>query len=109
MIGCLIHPTIPIKKPGLHVADMGTGTAIWPLEVAEMLPPDCQIHGFDMSTAHFPRSNSLPVNVFFTSRISWSLIQLDFLASLTLSKLGLLLWAFEVMTGIELLKTWLLY
>ena len=41
----------------LHVCDNNS-------VVEQAIIIDCQIHGFDMSTAHFPSVSSLPGNVF---------------------------------------------
>jgi hypothetical protein len=64
LLGCNIHPTIPTNTPGLRVADVATGTAIWLLDLAKMLPSDTQLYGFDISTAQFPAPEARPSNVF---------------------------------------------
>ncbi|KAF2202262.1 hypothetical protein GQ43DRAFT_480033 [Delitschia confertaspora ATCC 74209] len=65
MIGGLIHPKIPIN--GLtSIADLGTGTAIWPIEVAEELKAtglEASVKGFDISSAQYPAPNLLPPNI----------------------------------------------
>ncbi|PYH91562.1 S-adenosyl-L-methionine-dependent methyltransferase [Aspergillus ellipticus CBS 707.79] len=52
----LLHPAIRAwidPSTSLHVADIGTGTAIWPAELAESLP-DSHVEGFDLSTDQYP-------------------------------------------------------
>ncbi|KAI8942785.1 hypothetical protein NX059_000828 [Plenodomus lindquistii] len=61
----LIHPRIPLRSRA-SVADLGTGTAIWPIEVAEqMKATDIKgtIDGFDVSSEQYPPTNLLPANV----------------------------------------------
>jgi len=64
LVGCNVHPAIPVEKPGLRVADVATGTAIWLLDLAKTLPDDTQLYGFDISAAQFPAPESRPSNVF---------------------------------------------
>ena len=47
---------------GLQIADVGTGTAIWLLELSEKLP-NATLVGLDNSAAQFPAKNNLPRNV----------------------------------------------
>ncbi|KAL6414065.1 uncharacterized protein AUP68_00579 [Ilyonectria robusta] len=63
ILGFLIHPNIPITSPTLKVADIGTGTGIWLLDVAKSLPSTCQLTGFDMSSSAFPPPQTWPPNV----------------------------------------------
>ncbi|KAJ6118418.1 S-adenosyl-L-methionine-dependent methyltransferase [Penicillium samsonianum] len=37
---------------------------IWLLDLAEVLPPTAELHGFDISSAHFPTKRELPANIF---------------------------------------------
>ncbi|KAH7123342.1 S-adenosyl-L-methionine-dependent methyltransferase [Dactylonectria estremocensis] len=62
-LGFLIHPNIPIASPTLKVADIGTGTGIWLLDVAKSLPSTCQLTGFDMTSSAFPPPETWPPNV----------------------------------------------
>ncbi|KAF7934066.1 uncharacterized protein EAE97_008426 [Botrytis byssoidea] len=57
-LGYLLHPSIPPPppRPKYRVADLGTGTGIWPLDLARRLPPTAQLCGFDISSAQFPPS-----------------------------------------------------
>jgi len=64
LLGCNVHPTIPTNTPGLRVADVATGTAIWLLDLAKTLPSDAQLYGFDISTKQFPAPENRPPNVF---------------------------------------------
>jgi SAM-dependent methyltransferase len=64
-LGFLIHPNIPLLSSTLKIADIGTGTGIWLLDVAKNLPQTCQLTGFDVSSSAFPPSETLPPNVTF--------------------------------------------
>jgi SAM-dependent methyltransferase len=64
-LGFLIHPNIPLDSSTIKVADIGTGTGIWLLDVAKTLPPTCQLTGFDVSSSGFPPIQTLPSNVSF--------------------------------------------
>jgi SAM-dependent methyltransferase len=63
--GFHIHPSIPVTldTPNLRIADVGTGTGIYLIDLASMLPASAQLHGFDISTAQFPPPEKLPKNV----------------------------------------------
>lgn len=65
-LGYQLHPTIPAKKDSLKIADIGCGTGIWLIELAEKLPSTAQLDGFDISTAQFPAREWLPKNVNLT-------------------------------------------
>ncbi|KAL3456694.1 S-adenosyl-L-methionine-dependent methyltransferase [Aspergillus heterothallicus] len=60
--GYVLHPSIPID-PDMKVAEIGTGTGIWLLELASQLPPTVRLHGFDISDRLFPHDSLLPSNV----------------------------------------------
>ncbi|KAL7814624.1 S-adenosyl-L-methionine-dependent methyltransferase [Trichoderma aethiopicum] len=60
--GFTIDPRIPIG-PDTKIADMGTGTGIWLLDVASQVPSTVQLNGFDISDEQFPCQSSLPSNV----------------------------------------------
>ncbi|KAG0652836.1 N-methyltransferase [Hyphodiscus hymeniophilus] len=64
LLGCNVHPRIPVDKPALRIADVATGTSIWLLDLAKTLPSDAQLYGFDISTAQFPSPAARPSNVF---------------------------------------------
>ena len=62
--GHLIHPNIlSIKQENLKIADIGTGTAIFLLDLADSLPPSTQLHGFDIDLTQCPPKPWLPANV----------------------------------------------
>ncbi|KAK6072777.1 capsule polysaccharide biosynthesis protein [Seiridium cupressi] len=63
LLGCTVHPAISTSKPALRIADVATGTAIWLLDLAQTLPPDAQLYGFDISAAQFPAPEARPSNV----------------------------------------------
>lgn len=63
MVGCNIHPSIPTEKPNLRIADVATGTAIWLLDLAQILPVETQFVGFDISDKQFPAPEDRPGNV----------------------------------------------
>ncbi|KAL8658978.1 MAG: hypothetical protein Q9202_007338 [Teloschistes flavicans] len=60
-IGWLLHPLL-VPTPSFRVADLGTGTAIWPLDLAQSLPM-AQVDGFDIDLEQCPPSEWLPHNV----------------------------------------------
>ncbi|KAF7914188.1 uncharacterized protein EAF01_000594 [Botrytis porri] len=64
-LGYLLHPSIPPPplETKYRIADLGTGTGIWPLDLARQLPPTVQVYGFDISPAQFPHPSYLPSNV----------------------------------------------
>ncbi|KAL8794431.1 MAG: hypothetical protein Q9195_003018 [Heterodermia aff. obscurata] len=63
-LGYLLHPSISVDlKPQIRVADIGTGNALWLLELSQDLPSDTQLVGYDISSAQFPNKESLPPQV----------------------------------------------
>ncbi|KAF1934101.1 S-adenosyl-L-methionine-dependent methyltransferase [Didymella exigua CBS 183.55] len=63
-IGYLLHPTVTSTlPPNARIADMGTGTGIWPIEMSHASPPTYSFHGFDISPEQFLPPDSLPPNV----------------------------------------------
>ncbi|KAF3045547.1 hypothetical protein E8E12_009667 [Didymella heteroderae] len=62
-IGYQLHPSVTSKlPPNARIADIGTGTGIWPVEMAQ-LHPTYSFHGFDISSEQFLPKDSLPENV----------------------------------------------
>ncbi|KAH7305741.1 S-adenosyl-L-methionine-dependent methyltransferase [Rhexocercosporidium sp. MPI-PUGE-AT-0058] len=63
-LGFVIHPNISqtFTSPTVKIADIGTGTGIWILDVSSTLPT-AQLTGYDISSDAFP--NSHPSNVSF--------------------------------------------
>ncbi|PQE14568.1 umta methyltransferase family protein [Rutstroemia sp. NJR-2017a WRK4] len=62
-LGYLLHPSIPLNGPNTRIADLGTGTGIWVLDLARQLPETTQLYGFDISDAQYPHPKYLPPNV----------------------------------------------
>ena len=56
-----LHPSILIPDDAL-VADVATGTAIWPIDVARE-HPKIQLHCFDINTSQAPPKHWLPANI----------------------------------------------
>ncbi|KAL1840184.1 hypothetical protein VTJ49DRAFT_714 [Mycothermus thermophilus] len=65
ILGFLLHPFIPPPSPTAKIADVGTGTAAWLLDLARSLPPTCQFTGFDVTPSGFPHESARPKNVTF--------------------------------------------
>jgi len=66
MQGFLLHPAIKVGSDNTKIADIGTGTGIWLLDLASCLPKAIQFHGFDISLLQCPTSQWLPSNVFIS-------------------------------------------
>ncbi|KAK1243048.1 hypothetical protein MKX08_005860 [Trichoderma sp. CBMAI-0020] len=62
--GYTIDPKIPIT-PEMKIADMGTGTGIWLLDIARQVPSTVQLDAFDISDKQFPHKDSRPDNISF--------------------------------------------
>ncbi|KAJ4362147.1 hypothetical protein N0V95_001495 [Ascochyta clinopodiicola] len=63
-IGYLLPPSISASLPAnARIADIGTGTGIWPIELSQTSPATYSIHGFDISSEQFLPASSLPTNV----------------------------------------------
>ncbi|KAH8781023.1 UMTA methyltransferase family protein [Diaporthe sp. PMI_573] len=65
IFGYNVHPKIPISRPNLRVADVGTGTGIWLFDVRESVDPSARLEGFDISFDAAPPKETLPSNVSF--------------------------------------------
>ncbi|KAG7135038.1 N-methyltransferase tcpN like protein [Verticillium longisporum] len=61
-LGYALHPSIKRSEP-LRIAEVGTGTAIWLLDLAQDLPLDTQFHGYDISANQFPPQALWPENL----------------------------------------------
>ncbi|KAA8643883.1 hypothetical protein EYZ11_006633 [Aspergillus tanneri] len=72
-MGYVLHPSIDVSQPNLSIADVGTGTGIWLLDLHRQLP-NAHLHGFDISSEQYPAPGFLPSNV--------SLSKLDILADI---------------------------
>jgi SAM-dependent methyltransferase len=63
-IGYLLHPSVSSNLPNdARIADIGTGTGIWPVEMSQASPSTYTFHGFDISSEQFLPADSLPSNV----------------------------------------------
>lgn len=56
-------PALHAATPAFHVADVATGTAIWPIQVARHLPTSASLCGFDISLSQVPPRAWLPPNL----------------------------------------------
>ncbi|KAJ5092739.1 hypothetical protein N7456_008600 [Penicillium angulare] len=89
----ILHPDIPIKDD-MAIADIGAGTGLWAIEVAQQLPSPARIAAYDISDSHFPLPEYRPSNVTFD--------HLDFLSEIPSSLVGqfdvvhLRTWAFII-------------
>ena len=64
--GYLLNPAIHLEQRDLSIAEVGTGTGIWLLEVDRRLPtPAALLCGLDIAGDQFPRSEWLSSNVKF--------------------------------------------
>ena len=62
--GYLTHPNIDcLRGENIKIADVGTGTGIWLLDLSESLPASVQLHGFDVNLSQVPPKQWLPPNV----------------------------------------------
>ena len=61
----VLHPSVPIHAEHVRIADVGTGNAVWLMELCNLhqLPSKSQLDGFDISPDHFPATEWLPSNV----------------------------------------------
>lgn len=66
VLGFKIHPLIALPQDESEpwIADVGTGTGIFLLDVVKDLPKTSRIFGFDITDAHFP-TRDVPENVQF--------------------------------------------
>ncbi|KAK4168328.1 S-adenosyl-L-methionine-dependent methyltransferase [Cladorrhinum sp. PSN259] len=65
-LGFLLHPNIPAPSASAKIADIGTGTGIWLLDLSRSLPSTCTFTGFDITPSAFPTApGAVPPNVAF--------------------------------------------
>ncbi|KAI2628672.1 S-adenosyl-L-methionine-dependent methyltransferase [Hypoxylon sp. NC1633] len=64
IFGYYIHPKIPTDAANLKVADVGSGTGIWLLDVQDKLK-EARLDGFDVSFDAAPPRETLPTGVTF--------------------------------------------
>ena len=62
-LGYLINPRAVPKIDNPKIADLGTGTGIWLLDLSESLSPSAKLHGFDIDLSQAPPTEWLPSNV----------------------------------------------
>ncbi|KAL4930306.1 uncharacterized protein BDV17DRAFT_289915 [Aspergillus undulatus] len=58
----LLHPDIPVSEDA-NIADIATGTGIWPISLSRRVPSTVQIDGFDITADQFPPADWLASNV----------------------------------------------
>ncbi|KAJ2976261.1 hypothetical protein NQ176_g5053 [Zarea fungicola] len=63
--GYTMNPKIPISSD-MKIAEIGTGTGLWLLDLASQVPPTVQLDGYDLSSSQFPHKSILPHNVTFS-------------------------------------------
>lgn len=61
-LGFNLHPSIPVLSSGCRIADLGTGTAIWLLDLERSLP-NSRLDGFDISLQQCPPPALLPASM----------------------------------------------
>lgn len=60
----MVHPSIPyLDIPNLRIADFGTGSGAWLMDLAKLVDPSCELFGFDIASDQFPQI--APSNVKF--------------------------------------------
>ncbi|KAJ5919133.1 hypothetical protein N7466_010076 [Penicillium verhagenii] len=62
--GYNLHPAISATED-MKIAEIGTGTGIWLLDVASQVSKNAQLDGFDLSEDQFPHRSAWPENVTF--------------------------------------------
>ncbi|KAM0798343.1 S-adenosyl-L-methionine-dependent methyltransferase [Usnea florida] len=66
LFGYHLNPAIPTAAPDLAIADLGTGTGVWLLDLDRRLSnPASRLCGLDISSDQFPRPEWLPPNAQF--------------------------------------------
>ncbi|KAL5364273.1 S-adenosyl-L-methionine-dependent methyltransferase [Aspergillus floccosus] len=60
--GYVLHPHICVSE-SMNIAEVGTGTGRWLLDVARAVPETVQLDGFDVSDSQFPPRRMWPPNV----------------------------------------------
>ena len=50
----VLHPSIPTSVEHLRIADVGTGNAVWLMELLSHVPASAKLDGFDISADHYP-------------------------------------------------------
>ncbi|KAJ5649244.1 uncharacterized protein N7484_002967 [Penicillium longicatenatum] len=60
--GYELHPDIEVTD-NTKIAELGTGTAVWLMDLARQLPPTVELHGYDICDDQFPQKELWPKNV----------------------------------------------
>ncbi|KAJ8121264.1 hypothetical protein ONZ43_g2243 [Nemania bipapillata] len=63
--GYYIHPHIPPPGPQHRIADIGTGTGVWLMDLSARLPATVRLEGLDVSLAATTPAGWVPSNVSF--------------------------------------------
>ncbi|KAI9693524.1 MAG: hypothetical protein M1820_009176 [Bogoriella megaspora] len=63
LFGYTLHPKIPCKQQSLKVADVGTGTGIWLLDLSARLDPSTEFLGLDTNISQVGPQEWLPTNM----------------------------------------------
>ncbi|KAL8685248.1 MAG: hypothetical protein Q9218_007882 [Villophora microphyllina] len=89
-LGFLIHPKVEIRaKPGqLRIAEVGTRTGIWLIDLAKKLGPSVQLDGFDYDLSLAPPIDWLPKNVALYKSANFNWIEDKFLGSYDVVRVG---------------------
>jgi len=61
--GYLLNPNIQFEQENSRIADVGTGTGIWLLELVDDFPSSATLDGFDISPEQYPPKEWIPKNV----------------------------------------------
>ncbi|KAJ6013220.1 hypothetical protein N7540_007811 [Penicillium herquei] len=62
--GYTLNPEIPITED-MKIAEIGTGTGMWLLDLSSQVPEGAQLDGFDLSEEQFPHKSTWPANINF--------------------------------------------
>ncbi|MCJ1377203.1 hypothetical protein MMC17_000295 [Xylographa soralifera] len=61
-LGYLLHPSIRLEEPHRKIADIGAGTCIWSIELAQQYP-EIQFDCYDVTDKQFPSKDLLLKNI----------------------------------------------
>ncbi|KAL8644757.1 MAG: hypothetical protein Q9210_007088, partial [Variospora velana] len=64
-LGFLIHPKteLNVNPTALKIAEIGTETGLWLLDLAKKLPASTTLHGYGIDISSAPPPQSLPANI----------------------------------------------
>ncbi|KAK2599127.1 hypothetical protein QQS21_005388 [Conoideocrella luteorostrata] len=63
MFGYNLHPSVPREGPSLKIADVGTGTGVWLLDLRQELDPTAELVGIDVDISQAAPKQWLPENI----------------------------------------------